>query len=521
MTTTATASTGTRLEHWKLSLTKFGLGAPLGAPLESPLISWWGSSQDSPSTMKALDTPATYLDTPATPNDAALVKFSDQAPSPSASESEVGAGGAAPSGPFAPPGRLNGRFAVNSQGKVKLTSGFPSSISCRPSPGIASARQKGDCGKKKRQLRLDLPPMDSCDVPSNEYISQSSDAQSYCTMTPGTATSPGQGEQNVFSGGCMLAPGWAAGWADPANGPSPIIVEGKLDEFKIEGILGAGESSRVYKGTDSTNGKRVALKLTHAKGSEAKRQIEQEFELLRQMQHPHIVRVLDLRTTPTGPVLVSEYVSGDSLEKSVIEAKLPVKMQTVRLLAQQLTATLAYLETKRVVHRDVKPANVVVNNLRFEEAGVTPTAVLLDFGVARMHSGSGDIMLSNTGTVGYRSPEMLLGWVYSHPVDVWGLGATIAAMVTGRTFARTFDYKMLEKYEGRSMQYVLEAESRAPSRVHLAERLAAAQRRARWEQEIPAPFVDFLERCICVMPKERSTTSELLEHEWLEDKYVI
>ena len=123
--------------------------------------------------------------------------------------------------------------------------------------------------------------------------------------------------------------------------------------------------------------------------------------------------------------------------------------------------------------------------------------------------------------MGYRSPEMLLGWVYSHPVDVWGLGATIAAMVTGRTFARTFDYKMLEKYEGRSMQYVLEAESRAPSRVHLAERLAAAQRRARWEQEIPALCVDFLERCICVMPKERSTTSELLEHEWLEDKYVI
>ena len=365
--------------------------------------------------------------------------------------------------------------------------------------------------------------MELCDGSSNgnEFISQqSSDTQSFYTMTPGTATS--NGERNVFSSGCQLAPGWAAGWADQANAPSPIIVEGMLDEFKMEGILGTGESSRVYKATDPTNGKRVALKLTHAKGSEAKRQVEQEFELLRQIQHPHIVRVLDLRTTPTGPVLVSEFISGDSLENGVIEAKLPVRMQTVRLLAQQLTTTLAYLETKRVVHRDLKPANVVVHNLRREEAGVTPTAVLLDFGVARMHSGSGDIMLSNTGTVGYRSPEMLLGWVYSYPVDVWGLGATIAAMVTGRTFAKTFNYKMLEKYEGRSMQYVLEAENREPSRVHLAERLAAAQRKnTRWEHEIDALCVDFLERCICVMPQERSTTSELLEHKWLEDKYVI
>jgi predicted Ser/Thr protein kinase len=537
MTTTAT-SAGTRLENWKLHLTQF---SSLAASLESPLISWWGgSSQDSPSTHKALDTPATVLETPtpapATPLDA-LEKLSGTGPfrqsrapfsieaSPAAEPAAaVEAGGAKPSGTFAPPGRLNGRFPVDSQGKVTLTGDRTIMVGCRASRlPLGSVRQNGDCGKKKRQLRLDLPPMmETCDAPTIEIVNtQSSESQfSFCTLTPGTATSPGQGERNLFSGGCVAAPGWAAGWADPANGPSPIIVEGKLDEFKVEGILGSGESSHVYKGTDSNSGKRVALKLTHAKGSEAKRQIEQEFELLRQMQHPHIVRVLDLRTAPSGPVMVSEYVTGDSLEKDVIEAKLPVKMKTVRLLAEQLTNVLAYLETKRIVHRDVKPANVMVDNLRLEEAGVTPKAVLLDFGVAKVHN-SGDIMLSNTGTVGYRSPEMLLGWVYSHPVDVWGLGATITAMVTGRNFARTFDYKMLNKYEGRGMQDVLEAEKRDPSRVHLAERLPAATRRARWEQTIPPLCVDFLERCISVMPQERSTASELLEHEWLGDKYVI
>jgi len=137
---------------------------------------------------------------------------------------------------------------------------------------------------------------------------------------------------------------------------------------------------------------------------------------------------------------------------------------------------------------------------------VHPFAVLVDFGVAHSCSAGTNVMLSNTGTVGYRAPEMLLGWIYDASVDVWGLGATIAVMVTGIEFGKLFDYNQLRKYEGRATNWVNDHEARKPTQVSFNMRLTGTQPSAACR--------DFISQCIKVMPAERASPQELLEHRW-------
>ena len=208
-------------------------------------------------------------------------------------------------------------------------------------------------------------------------------------------------------------------------GAQPDVVAGR---YRILGTLGRGGGGTVWHARDEHLGREVALKRVAG-------ETDAEVLLTRGMReartsaalaHEHVVRVYDAFEHDGAPWIVMEYVPGPSLA-SLLEdgGRLPVR-QVAHIGAQMATA-LASAHGAGVVHRDVKPGNVLLTDATGRDAKLT------DFGIARAEE---DHQLTRTGmvsgTAAYFSPEVAAGEDPSAPADVWALGATLYAAVEGR-----------------------------------------------------------------------------------------
>jgi eukaryotic-like serine/threonine-protein kinase len=178
----------------------------------------------------------------------------------------------------------------------------------------------------------------------------------------------------------------------------------------------------VYRGHDSEAGTEVALKhLTDRRHAE---RFEVEARLLAVLSHPRVVRVLDYFQDPTGQYLVMDLVEGTDLGvllKKRGNPGLPIEEATE--YARQACEALQYVHEQQIIHRDVKPQNLILG-----DNGV----VLVDFGIARL-LGEEDI----SGTVGigtprYMAPEVFAGGTISPRTDVFGLAATLWTLIAGK-----------------------------------------------------------------------------------------
>lgn len=158
-----------------------------------------------------------------------------------------------------------------------------------------------------------------------------------------------------------------------------------------------------------------------------------EYDLLKEIDHRNVVKAIDFYPDEhLGPHLVLEYVDGEELLKYI--AKLPKEAYTEQLargLFRQVLEALAHLHVlkdgKRIVHRDVKPDNLLVES-------VNQRVVLIDFNVSRKYNPDEDTMIDVTGVVQYTAPEMYEqgGSGYDEKVDVWSAGVVLYLMLTGR-----------------------------------------------------------------------------------------
>lgn len=194
--------------------------------------------------------------------------------------------------------------------------------------------------------------------------------------------------------------------------------------YTLHHEIGRGAGGAVWAAHDEILGRRVALKrlaATSALGGDAVR-AEREARLAARLTHPSVVAVYDLVTEADGSWLVMEYVEGRALSAVVRDAPLSAD-DAARLLAPVADA-LAQAHALGIVHRDVKPSNIL--------AGVDG-AKLTDFGIAR---GAGDATLTRTGLVtgspAYLAPEVAIGGQATPASDVWSLGATLVHLLTGR-----------------------------------------------------------------------------------------
>ncbi|HSK05554.1 MAG TPA: protein kinase, partial [Kofleriaceae bacterium] len=214
---------------------------------------------------------------------------------------------------------------------------------------------------------------------------------------------------------------WRDETADRKTGRDREIIAGR---YRIERLLGAGASGRVFLAADEVAGRSVAIKMffaAGARGGAAYERFVREARLASALRHPSLVEVYDV-SVERG-FLVLEYLPGGSLAAR-LAAGGPLPPAGARRMVLDLIGGLEVAHHRGVVHRDVKPANVF-----FDARG---TAKLGDFGVAHLV----DLGQTQTGgligTLAYMSPEQITGAPISVAADLYSVGVTLFEALTGR-----------------------------------------------------------------------------------------
>jgi len=254
-----------------------------------------------------------------------------------------------------------------------------------------------------------------------------------------------------------------------------------FNRYEIIGTLGTGASSRVDKARDSMIGRTVALKtFVHGFGSgDLQTQFLREAQIIGRLAHPCIVSLYDVGTNADGlPYLVMEYVEGKTLERTLDAGPLPLERAAV--WAADLASALARAHQCKIIHGDVKPANVLITNEGQLKLG--------DFGIARFAtqmSGSGSVL----GTPAYLSPEQILGHKQDTRSDLFSLGIILYQMTTG---VRPFDGTSVGAVCGQ----IVSAEPPPPSHHNPA---------------LPPAFDHIVMRCLAKDPARRYADAEALK----------
>ncbi|XP_061608023.1 serine/threonine-protein kinase 36 isoform X2 [Phyllopteryx taeniolatus] len=200
-------------------------------------------------------------------------------------------------------------------------------------------------------------------------------------------------------------------------------VKIKMNSYHVLELVGEGSFGRVHKGMTKFTGQVVALKFMPkmARSNKELQSLKKEIEIMSNLQHPNIVKLFDSFETETEVVVVTEYAEGQLFQ--IIEDDGSLAESQVCEIACQLVSALYYLHSRRILHRDMKPQNIL-----FDKNGVVK---LCDFGFARAMSVSTMVLTSIKGTPLYMSPELVAEKPYDHTADLWSLGCILYELHTG------------------------------------------------------------------------------------------
>ncbi|MGP4096666.1 protein kinase domain-containing protein [Nonomuraea sp. KM90] len=204
---------------------------------------------------------------------------------------------------------------------------------------------------------------------------------------------------------------------------------GKVGPYTLVERLGRGGMGEVYLAT-TRRGEHVALKVLHdlAEDETSRVRLEREVRALRRVESPYVAKVLDADLSCARPYLVMEHIEGATLLDRVRQSG-PLDVSQLVDMAQGIAAALAIIHAAGVVHRDLKPGNIIMG---------TSGPVLIDFGIAQVLDATRLTMTGTfLGTPGYTAPEIFADEQVDAPADVHAWAATVAFAATGRpTFGR-------------------------------------------------------------------------------------
>lgn len=195
------------------------------------------------------------------------------------------------------------------------------------------------------------------------------------------------------------------------------------EHYDLSQEIGAGGYGRVLLGTHRASGEVRAVKIVQKERVKDYQTFQTEIAILRTLDHPHIVRIIETYETSKLCCLVMEYCEGGELFTTIVAKKTLTEAEAAVYMRQLLSA-LAYCHSSKVCHRDLKPENVL---LSFKSG--SPDLKLCDFGLAETFSEE-EVMHSFNGTPYYIAPEMLSG-SYNHLVDCWSIGVILYIMLSG------------------------------------------------------------------------------------------
>ncbi|HEX6053115.1 MAG TPA: SUMF1/EgtB/PvdO family nonheme iron enzyme [Gemmatimonadaceae bacterium] len=220
----------------------------------------------------------------------------------------------------------------------------------------------------------------------------------------------------------------AGRWRALADTSDALLAPGTViaQRYEIQEKLGAGGMGVVYRARDLRLERPVALKfLPSALGADAvaKRRFLTEARAAAALQHANVCTVHEIGETETGQLFIAmAFVEGESLRAEIERGPLPPSRAAD--IARQMAAALASAHAHGVVHRDVKPANVML--------GADGVAKLVDFGVAKLEGSTLTGTGVTPGTISYMSPEQVRGEDVDHRTDLWALGVVLYEMLTGK-----------------------------------------------------------------------------------------
>ena len=198
------------------------------------------------------------------------------------------------------------------------------------------------------------------------------------------------------------------------------------NKYKIKSIVGIGGMAVVYKAYRITDNKVVAVKVLndeYRRKPDYVRRFESEARAVMSLSHPNIIGLLDVGIDGDAPFIVLEFATGKTL-KEIIDENGPLSQGFAVKIISQVLSALAHAHEKGVIHRDIKPQNILLN---------TTTKVLqfCDFGSAKRLK-KDEPNVSYICSRYYRAPELIFNAVnYSNAIDVWSVGCVIAEMILG------------------------------------------------------------------------------------------
>ena len=280
--------------------------------------------------------------------------------------------------------------------------------------------------------------------------------------------------------------------------------------------IGEGTYGIVYKAKDRVTGEIIALKKIRLEAEDEgiPSTAIREISLLKELQHPNIVRLYDVVHTERKLTLVFEFLDQD-LKKYLDVCDGGLGLPILKSFLFQLLTGVAYCHHHRVLHRDLKPPNLLINR--------EGQLKLADFGLARAFGIPVRSYTHEVVTLWYRAPDVLMGSrKYSTPVDVWSIGCIFAEMVNGRPLITgTSEGDQLERI---FRKFGTPTESDYPSMVELPEYPANGLPHYPKVESIGSIVptlddvgVDLFKRMVMFDPAKRITAQDGLNHAFFDD----
>jgi len=202
---------------------------------------------------------------------------------------------------------------------------------------------------------------------------------------------------------------------------------GKLAaHYVIMNKLGRGNFAVVRKVQRKSDGKFFAAKIITKKAMKPKdlKQLGDEVDILKQLSHPNINRLVETFDTKNHLYIVLELLSGENLFENIVKQKNYTEFDAAHVV-KQVARACEYMHPRGVIHRDLKPENLVYLDAKREHICVT------DFGLSKSVENEGDLMKTACGTPAFVAPEILRQERYDSQVDMWSLGVILYTMLCG------------------------------------------------------------------------------------------
>lgn len=269
-----------------------------------------------------------------------------------------------------------------------------------------------------------------------------------------------------------------------AKNVGDLKAENPFDrDFRPVKVLGEGGFGKVMLARRRSNDTERAIKIINKKDYGGNK-YEREFKILKELNHPNVLRYYGSYEHKSKIFLVIEYCNGKELLAEIIQSGRLTEKQTQNYF-REITEALVYLHSKNIVHRDLKPENIMIEK-------DTKSVKIIDFGLSKQTSKKNARMRSEVGTLMYSSPEVDAGY-YSEKCDIWSLGVILYLTLCGQLPFHADTTKKL---------------------IKLKKSFNPEFKGYKWDR-VSKNAKDFLNQCFCKKENQRMSATEALNHPWL------